>query len=94
MATATVSKQIRTRLMVKTEQAIALVFTGASGHGKTKFAKLLGTLLEVAFLYVDCTEMEHETDLFGPQRPYVGCHAGSPLNNHLTLKMVSESMSS
>jgi ATP-dependent Clp protease ATP-binding subunit ClpA len=32
---------------------------------------------------VDCTEMKHETDLFGAKRPYIGYDVGSPLNNFL-----------
>lgn len=32
---------------------------------------------------VDCTEMRHETDMFGPKKPYYGYTLGSPLNNFL-----------
>jgi ATP-dependent Clp protease ATP-binding subunit ClpA len=44
----------------------------------------MGNLLSLEIERVDCTEMKHETDLFGPKRPYVGHEKGSPLNNFLS----------
>ena len=35
---------------------------------------------------VDCTEIRHETDIFGPKAPYHGWEAGSPVNNFLARK--------
>jgi ATP-dependent Clp protease ATP-binding subunit ClpA len=32
---------------------------------------------------VDCTEMQHESDLFEPKWPYVGHQKGSPVNEFL-----------
>jgi ATP-dependent Clp protease ATP-binding subunit ClpA len=43
----------------------------------------MGELLGLDIQCVDCTEMKHETDLFGPKRPYIGHELGSPLNNFL-----------
>lgn len=44
----------------------------------------MGELLNLEICCVDCTEMKHETDLFGPKMPYLGYELGSPLNNFLT----------
>jgi len=57
--------------------------TGPSGHGKTELARRMGDLLTLEMECVDCTEMKHETDLFGPKKPYLGYQAGSPVNNFL-----------
>ena len=57
---------------------------GPSGHGKTELAKRMGELLSLELECIDCTEMKHETDLFGPKKPYIGHEQGSPLNNFLT----------
>jgi MoxR-like ATPase len=43
----------------------------------------MGELLNLEICCVDCTEMKHETDLFGPKMPYRGYELGSPLNNFL-----------
>lgn len=56
---------------------------GPSGHGKTELAKQMGNLLSLEIECVDCTEMKHETDLFGPKSPFIGHQKGSPLNNFL-----------
>ena len=56
---------------------------GPSGHGKTELAKRMGELLSSEMECIDCTEMLHETDLFGPKKPYLGYELGSPLNNFL-----------
>ena len=82
-ATSMVTKQILTHLFLQTDKPIALIFTGASGHGKTELARSMGTLLEAPFIHIDCTEMRHETDILGPKPPYQGHERGSPLNNHL-----------
>jgi len=58
-----------------------MVFAGPSGHGKTELARQMGDLLGVPHVLVDCTEMQHETDLFGLKAPYQGHEKGSPLNN-------------
>jgi len=60
-----------------------IVFAGPSGHGKTELARIMGALLLVPSHFGDCTEMRHETDLFGPKAPYENWEVGSPLNNHL-----------
>jgi ATP-dependent Clp protease ATP-binding subunit ClpA len=59
-------------------------FLGPSGHGKTELAKRMGELLSLELECIDCTELRHETDLFGPKKPYIGHELGSPLNNFLT----------
>lgn len=43
----------------------------------------MGQLLSLEIECVDCTEMKHETDLFGAKKPYIGYDVGSPLNNFL-----------
>lgn len=43
----------------------------------------MGSLLSTEFLTLDCTEMSHATDLFGPKAPYPGYEEGSALNNFL-----------
>lgn len=40
-------------------------------------------LLSLEMITMDCIEMRHETDIFGPKAPYSGYWEGSPLNNHL-----------
>ncbi len=70
-------------LLLDSECPLVLLFTGPSGHGKTELAKQLGRLLSLDTHTVDCTEMEHETDIFGPKFPYHGYEKGSRLNNFL-----------
>lgn len=65
---------------------LVLLFTGPSGHGKTELAKQMGDLLSLDLLSVDCTEMQEETDVFGPKSPYQGWERGSRLNNYLADK--------
>ena len=65
---------------------LVLLFTGPSGHGKTELAKQMGDLLSLDLLSVDCTEMQEETDMFGPKPPYQGWEKGSRLNNYLAHK--------
>ena len=62
---------------------LILLFAGPSGHGKTELSRRMGDLLSLPLQYVDCTEMKHETDIFGPKPPYIGCNKSSPLNNFL-----------
>jgi len=62
---------------------LVMLFTGASGHGKTEVAKRMGNLLSLDIYIVDCTEMRYETDIFGPKAPYMGHEKGSMLNNFL-----------
>lgn len=62
---------------------LVLLFVGQSGHGKTELARHMGYLLSLEMITVDCTEMRHETDIFGPKAPYSGYWEGSSLNNHL-----------
>ena len=62
---------------------LVLFFTGPSGHGKTELARRMGDLLSLEMHTVDCTEMKHETDIFGPKKPYCGWNEGAPLNNFL-----------
>lgn len=62
---------------------LVMLFTGASGHGKTEVAKRMGSLLSLDIHIVDCTEMRYETDIFGPKAPYAGHEKGSMLNNFL-----------
>lgn len=83
IATQRVSDLIFHHYMVKSKTPLAILFTGPSGHGKTELARSMGALLEADFLRVDCTEMQHETDLLGPKAPYQGHKKGSPLNNFL-----------
>ena len=52
----------------------------------------MGTLMSVDTLVVDCTEMRHETDMFGPKHPYQGSAEGSPLNNYLAQQSGSRSI--
>ena len=65
------------------EKPLVLLLTGMSGHGKTEFAKRMGSLLSLAFHRVDMTEMRHETDIFGPKMPYQGHEKGTVMNNFL-----------
>ncbi len=68
-------------LLYPTEsKPLTIMFAEPSGHGKTELARTLGKLLDVESLVVDCTEMKHETDLFGPKHPFVGSEKSSPLN--------------
>ena len=82
-ATSEVSERILHHIAFGEEQPILLVFAGPSGHGKTELALNMKELLSVEHIIVNCTEIRHETDLFGPKAPYEGHGKGSPLNNHL-----------
>ena len=65
------------------DKPMILLFTGPSGHGKTELAQSMGRLLSLDILTVDCTSKQKESDIFGPQAPYMGYEEGSSLNNHL-----------
>lgn len=67
----------------ESSKPLVLLFAGQSGHGKTEMATQMGYFLSLEMITVDCTEMNHETDIFGPKAPYCGYEEGSPLNNHL-----------
>jgi MoxR-like ATPase len=64
-------------------QPLVLLFAGPSGHGKTELARNLGRLLSLDLYSVDCTNLSHESDLFGPWFPYQGWEKGSAVNNYL-----------
>ena len=74
---------IMSHILVKRSEPLILLFAGPSGHGKTELAMRMGELLSLSSLTVDCAEMKHETDFFGPKAPYQGWEDGSPLNNYL-----------
>lgn len=69
--------------MFDSDFPLVMLFTGASGHGKTEVAKRMGILLSLDIHIVDCTEMMYETDIFGPKAPYRDHGKGSKLNNFL-----------
>lgn len=83
LATSQVQESIISHYLFDTETPLVLLLTGPSGHGKTELAKQMGELLSLQLHRVDCAEMRHETDLFGPKPPYYGHKDGSPLNNYL-----------
>lgn len=84
MATEIVSASILAHLTIKSSRPLVMAFVGPPGHGKTELAKKMGELLSAKIFAADCTEMRHETDVFGPKFPYQGWEAGSPLNNFLS----------
>ncbi|KAL8919145.1 MAG: hypothetical protein Q9172_005106 [Xanthocarpia lactea] len=83
LAARTVQEWLTSHALHHIEKPLVLLFTGPSGHGKTELAKRMGELLSLPLLKVDCTQIRVTTDLFGPQAPYAGYQAGSPLNNFL-----------
>ncbi len=76
------SERIIHHIAIGEERLLMMVFAGPSGHGKTELALDMKVLLSVKHIFVDRTEVRHETDLFGPKAPYHGYEKGSPLNNH------------
>lgn len=82
-ATEIVCSSVISHLCVKSTHPLVMAFVGPSGHGKTELARQMGELLSTGVVVIDCTEMRHESDLFGPKPPYCGHEAGSALNNHL-----------
>ena len=83
LATTQVLQRITNRFLFNSTKPLVLILTGLSGHGKTELARRMGDLLSLKLLIVDCTTMQHDTDLFGPWHPYYGSKDGSQLNNHL-----------
>lgn len=84
LATDILCSSILAHLTIKSSHPLVMAFVGPPGHGKTELAKRMGELLSVNIFTVDCTEMRHETDVFGPKFPYQGWQDGSPLNNFLS----------
>ena len=82
-ATSSVMSSILTHLSLNRSRPLVLVFCGPSGHGKTELANQMASLLSCPYKAVDCTEMKHETDIFGPKFPYSGASEGSVVNNFL-----------
>ena len=83
LAARTVQEWVMSHALHHIEMPLVLLFTGPSGHGKTELAKRMGELLSLPLLKMDCTQIHVTTDLFGPQAPFAGHEAGSPLNNFL-----------
>lgn len=83
IATDIVCSSVLGHLGVNSSHPLVMAFAGPPGHGKTELARQMGGLLSANMIVIDCTELRHETDLFGPKSPYYGSGAGSPLNNHL-----------
>jgi len=63
------SERIIHHIAIGEERLLMMVFAGPSGHGKTELAL---DMLSVKHIFVDRTEVRHETDLFGPKAPYHG----------------------
>lgn len=82
-ATEHVLRSLVSHYVYDADKPLVLALTGMSGHGKTELAKQMGGLLSLPLHRVDMTEMNHETDLFGPKIPYQGHQTGSQLNNFL-----------
>lgn len=70
MATDIVCSSILAHLTIKSSHPLVMAFVGPPGHGKTELAKRMGKLLSANTFTADCTEMRHETDVFGPKFPY------------------------
>ena len=70
-------------LLMNSRRPLVLLFAGPSGHGKKEVACRIGASQSLDIMHVDCTEMETESDLFGPKAPKSGYERGSPLNNFL-----------
>lgn len=82
-ATTMVIEKLISHVASRKNKPLVVIFAGLSGHGKTELARQMEKYLSAEHLLVDCTEMKHETDLFGPKAPYVGSEKGWPLNDHL-----------
>ncbi|KAL9122673.1 MAG: hypothetical protein Q9187_000770 [Circinaria calcarea] len=83
IATDTILSRVFGYLALNKKKPMVIVFAGPSGHGKTELARQMETLLSCSAITVDCTEMRHETDIFGAKHPYVGAEQGSKVNNFL-----------
>ena len=88
-ATRQVMESVMPQYDFEKDKPLILLFTGPSGHGKTQLAEDMGRLLSLDIFTVDCTSKQNETDMFGPQAPYMGYKEGSSLNNHL-VKMAGQ----
>lgn len=84
MAADIVCSSVLAHLTIKSSHPLVMTFVGPPGHGKTELAKQMGKLLSANTFIADCTQMRHETDVFGPKFPYSGWESGSPLNNFLS----------
>ena len=76
--------RIRDHALFQEKFPLVLLFTGPSGHGKTELAKRMGDLLSLDMQTIDCTQINHSTDLFGQSAGYAGWDKGAPLNNFLS----------
>jgi len=57
-------------MALKKECPLVKVFAGPSGHAKTELAKLMGYLLSMESVIIDCTKIAHEMYLFGSSTGY------------------------
>lgn len=85
-------KRLLHHLAKPSKQPLVLVFAGPSGHGKTELARKLGELMGLEMEVVDCTNKDHDRDMFGARNPWQGWEMGSPLNNFLARKDATKSM--
>ncbi|KAJ4294924.1 hypothetical protein N0V88_005163 [Collariella sp. IMI 366227] len=83
MASRLLTQRFLTYLAMPIKQPLIMFFAGPSGHGKTELARSMGQLLLLDLEAVDCTNLKHETDLFGPFFPFAGADEGSAVNNYL-----------
>ncbi|KAK5740350.1 hypothetical protein LTR17_004613 [Elasticomyces elasticus] len=81
-ATNLVLQSIFNHVALRTTESLVLAFAGLSGHGKTELAnQMVGSLLSVPFLELDCTQMGQIEALLGFPRGYEGWKAHSPFND-------------
>lgn len=78
-----VEDAISSHFLYNTAQPLVLLFTGPSGHGKTKLAISLADLLSSPFLTVNCSTLNHSTDILGTYTMFDGWAQVSPLSAHL-----------
>jgi ABC-type glutathione transport system ATPase component len=83
LAVSMVTSHVLAHVALGKNQPLVLLFAGPSGHGKTKLARQMGRLLSLKMEVVDCSQMHHEAEMFGPRLGYSGCSEGAPLNNFL-----------
>ncbi|KAF1911539.1 P-loop containing nucleoside triphosphate hydrolase protein [Ampelomyces quisqualis] len=72
-----------TAASVDDPEPMVIVFAGPPGHGKTELAQQLGALLGVKQDTVACSQIEKDSELFGPKAGYHRSLEGSTLNNLL-----------
>ncbi|KAI8940545.1 hypothetical protein NX059_004223 [Plenodomus lindquistii] len=63
--------------------SLVMVFAGPPGYGKTELAQELGDLLNLKTMAIACSQMKHDTELFGSKQGYERSSEGSLPNNHL-----------